>query len=413
MPERHPVDTRPHRSILSVWEQQAHRYRVELPEAVLIALSLYGIHDRLDSRVRLTLRPTVEGASPTDEHQVMVLTGRAGSPFRLHLAPDATRESGLRPTGELRVENTPVAIVTNIEADERPEGPLRADGRLAVIGPGAGSRCPGCGCPLSAVTSAPDFEGLRTRPLEECTRLLRTIADGLPPGRRLTDLEEVLLTTACCEAETAVLVRARALRQVLRAHDVPARISLVTCALRSDQAFRLIAQDVAPALLLLSIEHFTRRPLLLPAGKASLTPTAMPGLLAHARAAGLDTSLTYSVGLDPLEELSRRLRALAPHLTVFPHLEVFQGRTPLTEALRVRGAHQLAYYLRARRLIEEILAPHGLRPQPWPGARTLWYGSFAGSPLTKGTSPMRNAHHPAPVSERLHGDAVPEPSRVR
>ena len=66
------------------------------------------------------------------------------------------------------------------------------------------------------------------------------------------------------------------------------------------------------------------------------------------------TSLTYSVGLDPLEELSRRLRALAPHLTVFPHLEVFQGRTPLTEALRVRGAHQLAYYLRARRLIEEI-----------------------------------------------------------
>jgi hypothetical protein len=162
---------------------------------------------------------------------------------------------------------------------------------------------------------------------------------------------------------------------------VGARIGFLTSVLRSSAAFEELAAAAAPFVLRLTTECFTRRDVMLKSTKADLTAADMPGLLKRARSAGLDTSYTYIVGLDPLADMSAGVAALGPHITAFPNFQVFQAHNPLMAALRADGAGQLEFYLTARARIEQIMAPLGLLPAAWECYRPLWYVTFAGQEL--------------------------------
>jgi hypothetical protein len=120
---------------------------------------------------------------------------------------------------------------------------------------------------------------------------------------------------------------------------------------------------------------------MLKASKAVLTYPQMPDLLARARRAGLGTSFTYIVGLDPMDELRTGVTALAEQVTEFPNFQVYQAHNSIMSGLRVAGADQLEFYLRARAEIEQIVGPSGLRPVAWECYRPLWYFTFAGERL--------------------------------
>jgi hypothetical protein len=49
--------------------------------------------------------------------------------------------------------------------------------------------------------------------------------------------------------------------------------------------------------------------------------------------------------------------------------------------LRTPAGGDLEFYLAARRTLEQIFAPSGLRPESWRNYRPLWYFEFAGAPL--------------------------------
>ncbi|MET9019471.1 hypothetical protein ABZV93_05785 [Actinopolymorpha sp. NPDC004070] len=146
--------------------------------------------------------------------------------------------------------------------------------------------------------------------------------------------------------------------------------------LRSSEAFA----EIGP-FLLYTAECASRRDVLLKASKASLTPEEMPGLPARVRAAGLQTSFTYVVGLDPYPLMRGFLRTLLPHCTVFSSVQVYQSHT-LVDLLRAEDAGELAYYLDIRRDIERAAAPRGLVPERWRCYRPLCYSTYAGRPLT-------------------------------
>jgi hypothetical protein len=151
--------------------------------------------------------------------------------------------------------------------------------------------------------------------------------------------------------------------------------------LRSDDAFAALAAEVAPFLLYVTVECFTRRQLMLKSSKADLTAAEMPGLLRRARRAGLDTSFNYVVGLDALGPLGLHVRRLAPHVSVFPNFQVFQAHNRFMETLRTPDGGELEFYLAARRDLERVFAPLGLRPESWRNYRPLWYFEFAGETL--------------------------------
>ncbi len=340
----------------------AARYEVPVEDAVLIALNLYGISsDHRQHRARLDV--TIASV-PSVSWKVIVPLNAVESPFRLvdhdlHLGPHC------------------IGTVQRIDADEAVGGYFRDGGRAATLNPNARSRCVGCAfCPNTLEAAAdPRFSEER-----ELTELLSAMVEQ-HPRRNLSELREVTVSTGCFEREDAAVAHLVGLRTALGSQGIAARIGFLTSVIQSDTAFADLAARVAPFVLRLTAECFTRRDLLLKKSKALLRRAEMPDLLRRARQAGLGTSFTYIVGLDPLTELRAGVAALGEHVTEFPNFQVYQAHNSIMAGLRTPGAEQLEFYLQARAWIEQILGGRGLQPQAWECYRPLWYSTFAGERL--------------------------------
>lgn len=344
-------------------ERLARQYQVPIEDVLLIALNLYGV-DSLDghNRARLTVSLTT---APHERFLVVVPLNRAGSPFRLYGT-------------ELTLDGSVVAEVHSVDADAAIGGYFRAGGEVLTLNPNARSRCTGCAfCPTTLEVSADP----RMTADAELAELLHALGAQSPRGD-LTAVREVTVSTGCFEREDLAIDHLRSLRRVLARQGLTPRVGFLSSVLRGDAAFAALGAEVAPFLLYVTIECFTRRALMLKSSKADLTPDEMPDLLRRARAAGLDTSFNYVVGLDPLEPLESYARRLAPQVSVFPNFQVFQAHSLFMESLRTPAGGDLEFYLVARRELEAVFAPLGLRPESWRNYRPLWYFEFAGTPLT-------------------------------
>lgn len=338
-------------------EYLAIRANVPLEDVLLIALNLWGAITHPPHR-RARLIVTLHRA-PRDALLVIVPLDKAASPFRVY-------------GDELWLDSSVIGNVTRVDADEAIGGYFRADGTVVTLNPNSRSRCVGCAFCPNTLEAAADPRLHKEKDLAE---LLEALGTQHPNGH-LRGLREVTVSTGCFEREDLALAHLRALRHSLRALEIEAKIGFLTSVVRTRSAFEQIADEVAPFLLYLTAECFTRREVLLKATKASLTPEEMPALLACARQAGLDTSLNYIVGLESLDVFEKHMKQLANHLTVFPNLQVYQAHHPLMAVLRFPGAEDVAFYLEARRRAEEIFRQTGLRPEPWRCYRPLWYFSY-------------------------------------
>lgn len=340
----------------------ANRYDVPVEDAVLIALNLCGIASPLNRhRARVTVRLTSE---PTVPWMIIVPLNASMSPFKLV-------------GDELRLGEDIVGVVRRVDADEAVGGYLRDGGQAATLNPNARSRCVGCAFCPNTLEAAADPRLSEERELNE---LLAAMVEQ-HPRRDLGELREVTVSTGCFEREDAAIGHLIGLRSALTGRGIAARIGFLTSVVRSDAAFAMLAQDVAPFVLRLTAECFTRRDLLLKASKARVGSDEMPDLLRRARGAGLDTSFTYIVGLDPLDDVRTGVAALAPHVSEFPNFQVYQAHNSIMDGLRTPTSDPLEFCLRARREIEEIMAPFKTRPAAWECYRPLWYFTFAGERL--------------------------------
>lgn len=342
----------------------AHQYEVPVEDVLLIALNLHGIlADQPRHRARVTVRLAT---APEVPWMVIVPLNAAESPFQL---------SG----EELLLGPRPVAQVQRVDADEAVGGYFRNSGRAATLNPNARSRCVGCAFCPNTLEAAADPRLSEERELGELFEAMRE----QHPRHDLTELREVTVSTGCFEREAAAIAHLVGLRRVLDTFDITARIGFLTSVVETDIAFARLAAQVSPFVLRLTVECFTRRDLMLKASKARLPPSVLPDLLRRAQAAGLDTSYTYVVGLDPLADLRAGVGGLAPHVTDFPNFQVYQAHNAIMAGLRSPGAHAVEFYLQARRDIEQIMGASGLRPQAWEGYRPLWYFAFAGEELVR------------------------------
>ncbi|MFB7174553.1 hypothetical protein ACFCYM_27570 [Streptomyces sp. NPDC056254] len=335
----------------------AASHGVPIEDALLIAINLHGISSPLNRhRARVLIRLATAPAVPW---QVIVPLNASTSPFVLD-------------EDTLLLAGIPVATVTRIDADEAVGAYFRNDGRAATLNPNARSRCVGCAFCPNTLEAAADPRLSEQRAVRE---LLDAMAHQHPAGT-LTGLEEVTVSTGCFEREQAAVDHLGNLRTVLTEAGITARIGFLTSVLRSQSAFNALARTAGPFVLRMTAECFTRRDLLLKASKAELTRPQMPHVLRRAVRAGHDASFTYIVGLDDLAAMAAGVRDLAPHITEFPNLQVYQAHNRVMAGLRAPGATDLAFYLKARTVLEDLLGPTGLRPQAWECYRPLWHFTF-------------------------------------
>lgn len=344
-------------------ERSALAHDVPVEDALLIAVNLFGITSEHTERhrARVNLRLT---RHPQQPWQIIVPLNRPASPFRLQ-------------GEELFLGGRLVAQVERVAADEAVGGYFRNEGRAATLNPNARSRCVGCAFCPNTLEAAADPRMGEERALAD---LLAALAEQ-HPRKDLAEVTEVTVSTGCFEREQAAVDHLVALRAALGQAGMRARIGFLTSVLRSTEAFEVVADRVAPFVLRLTAECFTRRATMLKSTKADLTPQDMPALLARARERGLGTSYTYIVGLDPLASMVRGVEALAGQVTAFPNFQVFQAHNVLMAGLRVPGAEVLDFYLAARTAIEKVMRPTGLLPVGWECYRPLWYFTYAGQAL--------------------------------
>ncbi|MFF4457236.1 hypothetical protein [Streptomyces goshikiensis] len=355
MPATTPRES--HTTDLDAVAALAARHGVPIEDALLIAINLHGISSPLNRhRARVLVRLA---SAPTVPWQVIVPLNASASPFVLD--QDTLLLGGIA-----------VATVTRVDADEAVGGYFRNNGRAATLNPNARSRCVGCAFCPNTLEAAAD-------PRLSEQRAVRELLDAMAhqhPASTLTGLEEVTVSTGCFEREQAAVDHLSNLRAVLTDADITAWIGFLTSVLRTQPAFDTLARTAGPFVLRMTAECFTRRDLLLKASKAELTRTQMPRVLRRAIRAGHDASFTYIVGLDDLAAMEGGVRDLAPHVTEFPNLQVYQAHNRIMAGLRTPGATDLAFYLQARAVLEDILGPTGLRPQAWECYRPLWHFTF-------------------------------------
>jgi hypothetical protein len=343
-------------------EGLAKRYRVPVGDVLLIGVNLFGINSERGRR-RARLQVTL-ATGPSVSWQVIVPLNAAGSPFTLI-------------GDELRLGGVPVGAVRRVDADEAVGGYFRNGGRAATLNPNARSRCVGCAFCPNTLEAAADPRMAEDRKLGD---LLRALAAQHPAGD-LARLEEVTVSTGCFERERAAVDHLVSLRSALARFGAAPRIGFLTSVIRTPAGLATLRDWVAPFVLRLTAECFTRRDLLLKSSKARLQVDAMPGLLRQAGEAGLGASFTCIVGLDDMESLQSGIASLAPYVSEFPNFQVYQVHNAIMAGLRAAGADQVEFYLRARARIEALMGPTGLRPAAWEGYRPLWYYTFAGESL--------------------------------
>jgi hypothetical protein len=82
------------------------------------------------------------------------------------------------------------------------------------------------------------------------------------------------------------------------------------------------------------------------------------------------------VGLDDIDIAAEYIEQIVPFLTRFPNLQVYQPHNPLMDFYTARGAKEITYYLRARKVFESVFTNSCLRPLSWENYRPLWYFEF-------------------------------------
>ena len=340
----------------------AREHGVPPEDVLLIALNLYGVTSS-DPRHRARLSLVLASAPGTTWNIVGPLNA-VDSPFRMV-------------DRDLLLGEDLVGTVLTVDNDEAVGGYFRDGGRAATLNPNARSRCVGCAFCPNTLEAAADPRLSEEMELAELFDALR----AQHPRHDLSDLVDVTVSTGCFEREDLAVSHLVRLRSVLDRLGVEARIGFLSSVVRSDEGFSELADRVAPFILRLTVECFSRRDLLLKASKASLGHRRMPDVLRRAQAHGLGTSFTYIVGLDPLDEMRRGVADLMPYVSEFPGFQIYQAHNRIMSHLRVPGADELDFYLEARHVLEEVMSDSGLRPRAWQCYRSLWYYTFADEEL--------------------------------
>lgn len=94
-----------------------------------------------------------------------------------------------------------------------------------------------------------------------------------------------------------------------------------------------------------------------------------------------EISVLYILGLDSLSIIQKTFLKFKKILTRFPVINLFQVYHISHERLRHPHARKINYFLKARKIFEEIFEDTNMRPKLWENYRGLWFTSFGGERL--------------------------------
>lgn len=343
-------------------QELANKHSLPFTDALLIALNCSGLSSAglSDNRIRFKLK-----------------TDGDNNLFFLAICVNTSSTSFAIKDDKLLLNNQVVGEVNDLENDTCTESYFRRQGTALTLNSNSRSQCIGCKFCGTYNLSSDDKQPL----LNE--RYLREYLTAIKNKINLNDfstLEEVAVCTGCFKSEDDLVIHLLTLKKVLSEFNFTKEIKYIGSQLISVDKIKLLKEAMGDFALYFTVECFTRREeLLRPEKKLGLEE--IESILAAAKNIGVQTSIVYILGLDELTDFTAGMNLFKNSLTRYPIINVMQNYIPEQEDLKVATAKELDYYLRARKICENIYTDSDLRPQLWEGYRNLWYTTYAGTPL--------------------------------
>lgn len=272
----------------------------------------------------------------------------------------------------ITVEGIEVATVSQIERDTVVLGYRRKEGKVLTVNPKTRSTCTGCKFCYTTLESPQDRDPAVA---DDYLHLFGTLlADwGL---KSLKHCEAICSSTGCLLDEPSAIEHVAKLYEAAALFGFDGRIQFLSSELRSKAGFEEVSRRVPKFQYIVTLECIERRSHLLKPSKSSLAFDALPAIMSYSIEAGHDVNYTYIAGLDSLQAAQHVARILAPFVTMFPIIQVFQPHNTLMTELVHEDARGLDYFTVLRDCYENVYWASALRPRSWENYRPLWYYSF-------------------------------------
>ncbi len=185
------------------------------------------------------------------------------------------------------------------------------------------------------------------------------------------------LTSARACSEDKAVEHIELVNHVARELGFSGELMYFGCEINSSWALRRLAM-IDSFFLIYAVDNFSKRDSLLTKTKARITLADAKSVLAHARDLGMNTTIAYIAGIDPLDEMRRGFCEMLEVLTRFPIINIYQIQTSGQADIFDSEATRLEYYIKCRIMIEKMLKHTTMRPRRWENYRPLWYEYFQG-----------------------------------
>ena len=335
------------------------KYDIPLEDVLMMGINLSGVrYDKEDfARGRFTASPLGAG------------------PFLLALT--LNKESRFAHEGDrLTLADITIATASPVENDTCDDTYFRKNGRVITLNSNAKSQC--IGCAFCGVYSLANDEKDLTSPARLHAKASELITESR--SHDLSHIEGIGIVTGCFRSERAAADHIKMVRGVFIEHGLAGEVQYIGSQITTPSIIDELAADGRYAIYL-TVECFDRRDKLMRADKANISLERGREALCYAKNAGLNTSMLYILGLDPLERIKEEMPKYKDALTRHPIVNLMQAYSAEQESLRHPEARDMDYYILGRKAIESVFLPTRMRPRSWENYRAPWSTAYGGERL--------------------------------
>lgn len=346
----------------------SERYSVPLPETVFCELNRTGVW-------------IADGVVPVN-YRARFLCDEAFSPkppmyFAVPVRGGGNSQFFIDSAGALRFSDLHLGQTSEVETDTCDCSYFRKGRRVLNLNSNRRGECHGCRyCihhyPLYDETVLKDTTRLESE--AQIEGFLREVIAN-QGWTDLSSLEQIAVVTGLFPSEEAATGHIVTVCQIARDLGFSGETFFLGSEIKSVQALETL-QPCRPLSFAYAVDCFTQRRQRLGRHKAKTTLEEIEATLRASCDMGYRTTYAYVAGLDPLDDTRRWAERLAPIVSRFPIVNIYQMQTPEQEEALATGADELSYYLAARQIFEDIFLPTRLRPSNWENYRSPWYHYF-------------------------------------
>lgn len=343
--------------MLDYFKEIAKKYNLSLENVLSIALNRYGIIVDNTDENRLRFNLDLLNSNKKTYFAVCVNTYK-NSPFKLE-------------NNTLLLEGVPVGAVSDIEKDTCLSTYFRNDKKVITFNSNSRSKCVGCKfCGTYSLTDEDVLEfNTEDNIRDYFTKLL--MENSIESMR---NIENVTICTGCFESEDKLIEHLLLVNKTFKDMGFNGSINYIGSQLRDYDKIKMLSEEIDDFGLYLTIEKFLDREKFMKPEKSSLTIDKAKDLLEYCSSLGLTTTFLYILGLENLETIEYYFNYLKGSINKFPIIQVFQNYTPNQEMYRCEEAKDVEFYIKARKVIDEIFKDkEEMKPKTWECFRSLYF----------------------------------------